>query len=166
MACNSVIKPQTTSESEEEEPRPGTSGMPPAISIRPPPLSVGGGKDIRRCQELARAKGRPRLPPGANVVREIKRLQRSFHLLIPRSPFHRVVREVTQQVLAKDQPAGEPTPEFKYQTAALTALQEAAEAYLTGLFEDSNLLAIHAKRVTLFPRDMQLCRRIQIRRPC
>ena len=51
--------------------------------------------------------------------------------------------------------------DLRFQTPAILALQEAAEAYLVGLFEDSNLCAIHAKRVTVMPRDIQLARRIR-----
>ena len=52
-------------------------------------------------------------------------------------------------------------PYFRWQAAALVALQEAAEAHLVGLFEDANLCAIHAKRVTIMVKDMQLARRIR-----
>ena len=41
------------------------------------------------------------------------------------------------------------------------ALQEASEAYLVSLFEDTNLAAIHAKRVTIQPKDLQLARRLR-----
>lgn len=51
--------------------------------------------------------------------------------------------------------------DFRYQSGAITALQEAAEAYCVGLFEDTNLCAIHAKRVTIMPRDIQLAMRIR-----
>ena len=51
--------------------------------------------------------------------------------------------------------------DLRFRSAALGALQEAAEAYIIGLFEDSNLAAIHAKRVTIFPKDIQLSRRIR-----
>jgi histone H3 len=49
----------------------------------------------------------------------------------------------------------------RFQSVALLALQEATEAYLVGLFEDTNLCAIHAKRVTIMPKDIQLARRIR-----
>lgn len=51
--------------------------------------------------------------------------------------------------------------QIRFQTAALGALHEAAEAYIVNLFEDTNLCAIHAKRVTIMPRDIQLARRIR-----
>ena len=53
------------------------------------------------------------------------------------------------------------TADMRFQSAAIMALQEAAEAYLVTLFEDTLLCAIHAKRVTVMPKDMQLARRIR-----
>ena len=66
-------------------------------------------------------------------------------------PFQRLVREISQDF----------KPNLRFQTSAILALQEAAEAYLVGLFEDTNLCAIHAKRVTIMPKDMALARRIR-----
>jgi histone H3/H4 len=51
--------------------------------------------------------------------------------------------------------------DYRVQTNAFNALQHAAEAYMVGLFEDTNLCALHAKRVTILPRDIQLARRIR-----
>ena len=50
--------------------------------------------------------------------------------------------------------------DLRFQPQAVGALQEAAKAYLEGLFEDTNLCAIHAKCVTIMPKDIQLARRI------
>jgi histone H3 len=55
----------------------------------------------------------------------------------------------------------DPQTDLRFQSHAVLALQEAAEAYLVGLFEDTNLCAIHAKRVTIMPKDIQLARRIR-----
>ena len=55
--------------------------------------------------------------------------------------------------------------DLRFEGAALLALQEAAEAYLIALLEDSNLLAIHAKCVTIMPKDIQLAQRIRGERP-
>ena len=71
--------------------------------------------------------------------------------LIRRLPFQRLVREI----------AGDIKVDLRFQSTAILALQEAAEAYLVGLFEDTNLCAIHAKRVTIMPQDMRLARRIR-----
>jgi histone H3 len=71
--------------------------------------------------------------------------------LIRKLPFQRLVREISQEFKS----------DLRFQAQAVLALQEAAEAYLVGLFEDTNLCAIHAKRVTIMPKDMQLARRIR-----
>ncbi|CAG2110592.1 unnamed protein product [Medioppia subpectinata] len=92
-----------------------------------------------------------RYRPGTIALREICRYQRSTELLVPRLPFQRLVREITADL----------KNDLKFQSAALSCLQEAAEAYIVGLFEDTNLCAIHARRVTIMPRDIQLSRRIR-----
>jgi histone H3/H4 len=51
--------------------------------------------------------------------------------------------------------------DLRFQSSAVMALQEAAEAYLVSLFEDTNLAAIHAKRVTIQPKDLALARRLR-----
>jgi histone H3 len=89
--------------------------------------------------------------PGTKALREIRKYQKSTDVLIPRLPFQRLVREITQD-LKKD---------LRFQSPALQALQEAGEAYLVGLFEDANLCAIHANRVTIMPKDIQLSRRLR-----
>ena len=86
--------------------------------------------------------------PGTVALKEIRHFQKSTALLIRRLPFQRLVREITQDFKT----------DLQFQQAAIKALQEAAEAYLVGLFEDANLCAIHAKRVTIMPKDIQLAR--------
>jgi histone H3 len=92
-----------------------------------------------------------RFRPGTVALREIRKYQKSTDLLIRKLPFQRLVKEIAQDYKT----------DLRFQSAAIMALQEAAEAYLTGLFEDANLCAIHAKRVTIMPKDMQLARRIR-----
>ena len=92
-----------------------------------------------------------RFRPGTVALREIRKYQKSSELLIRRTPFIRLVREITQEFKG----------DLRFQSSAFDALQEAAEAYLVSLFEDSNLCAIHGKRVTLYPKDLQLARRIR-----
>ena len=87
-----------------------------------------------------------RYRPGTVCIREIRKYQKSTELLIRKLPFQRLVREISDTFRSN----------FRFQSLALLAIQEACEAYLVGLFEDSNLCAIHAKRVTLMPRDVQL----------
>lgn len=92
-----------------------------------------------------------RFRPGTVALREIRKYQKSTELLIRKLPFQRLVREITQEFKV----------DLRFQSNAIIALQEACEAYLVGLFEDTNLCAIHAKRVTIMPRDIQLARRIR-----
>ena len=92
-----------------------------------------------------------RYRPGTVALREIRRYQKTTELLIRKLPFSRLVREIAQDFKT----------DLRFQPQAIGALQEAAEAYLVGLLEDTNLCAIHAKRVTIMPKDIQLARRIQ-----
>ena len=92
-----------------------------------------------------------RYRPGTVALREIRRYQKSTELLIRKLPFQRLVREIAQDFKT----------DLRFQSSSVMALQEASEAYLVGLFEDTNLCAIHAKRVTIMPKDIQLARRIR-----
>lgn len=89
---------------------------------------------------------------GERALKEIRKYQQSTDLLLRRLPFARLVREI-QMSMSK-------VP-YRWQGTAILALQEAAEAHLIGLFEDANLCAIHGKRVTIMPKDIQLARRIR-----
>ena len=84
-------------------------------------------------------------------MREIRKYQKSTDLLVRKLPFQRLVREIAQEFKT----------DLRFQSSAVLALQEAAEAYMVGLFEDTNLCAIHAKRVTIMPKDIQLAKRIR-----
>ncbi|GHJ85269.1 hypothetical protein NliqN6_1671 [Naganishia liquefaciens] len=92
-----------------------------------------------------------RYRPGTVALREIRKYQKSTELLIRKLPFQRLVREIAQDFKT----------DLRFQSSAVMALQEASEAYLVSLFEDTNLAAIHAKRVTIQPKDMQLARRLR-----
>ena len=85
------------------------------------------------------------------ALREIRQYQKSTELLIRRLPFQRLVWEIAQDFKGR----------LNFASGAILALQEAAEAYLVGLFKDTNLCAIHAKRITIMPKDIQLARRIR-----
>ncbi len=85
-------------------------------------------------------------------MKEIRAYQSSTDLLIRRLPFARLVREIQQTMMRET---------LRWQGTAILALQEAAEAHLVGLFEDCNQCAIHGKRVTIMPKDIQLARRIR-----
>ena len=88
---------------------------------------------------------------------EIRHFQKQTELLIRKLPFQRVVREIAYDV-APSAAGGEG---YRWQSSAINALQEAAEDYLIRLFEDTTLCALHARRVTIFPKDMQLACRIR-----
>ena len=102
-----------------------------------------GGKDG--------AKKPHRYRPGTVALREIRRFQKTTELLIRKAPFQRVVRDIALKY-KKD---------VRFQSTAVLALQEASEAYMVGMFEDTNLAALHAKRVTILPRDLALARRLR-----
>ncbi|KAK0559549.1 histone H3.1 [Tilletia horrida] len=92
-----------------------------------------------------------RYKPGTVALREIRRYQKSTELLIRKLPFQRLVKEIAQDY----------HDSIRFQSSAINALQEASEAYLVSFFEDVNAAAIHAKRVTITPKDVALARRIR-----
>jgi histone H3 len=122
--------------------------------------STGGKAPRKQLAQKAARKSAPatggvkkphRFRPGTVALREIRRYQKSTELLLRKLPFQRLVREVATEFKS----------ELRFQGSAIMALQEACEAYMVSLFEDSNLCAIHARRVTIMPRDMTLARRIR-----
>ena len=122
--------------------------------------STGGKAPRKQLAQKAARKSTPttggvkkphRFRPGTTALREIRRYQKNTELLIRKLPFQRLVREVAQDFAV----------DIRFQSHAIMALQEASEAYLTSLFEDTNLCAIHAKRVPIYPKDMQLARRLR-----
>jgi len=123
-------------------------------------ISTGGKAPHKQLATKAARKSAPtaggvrkpyRYRPGTVALREIRRYQKSVDLIIRKAPFQRLVREIAQDLMS----------DLRFQSTAVLALQEAAEAYLTGLFEDTNLCALHAKRVTIMPKDIQLARRLR-----
>nr|ALD50081.1 centromeric protein A [Gasterosteus aculeatus] len=126
---------------------------------RPPLAAPETSGSNPRSQTNSGASGQPpasprkrRFRPGTRALMEIRKYQKTTDLLLRKGPFARLVREVCQSFSGQH---------LRWQVFALMALQEAAEAFLVMLFSDANLCAIHAKRVTLFPRDIQLARRIR-----
>ena len=89
--------------------------------------------------------------PGTVALREIRKYQKNTDLLMRKAPFQRLVREIACGMKS----------DLRMQSMALLALQEAAEAYTVGLFHDTNKCTIHAKCVTIMPKDMQLAQRIR-----
>jgi histone H3/H4 len=94
--------------------------------------------------------------PGVKALKEIRKYQNSTDLLIQKPSFANLVKAVSERLTKGGSPV-------KWSSMALEALQHAAEEYLVGLYEDSNLCALHAKRMTLLVKDMQLARRIRSR---
>ena len=113
-------------------------------------MSKSGAKSSQNAMSEGDKKNR-RYRPGTVALREIKRYQKSTNMLIPKAPFMRLVRDI----------CGGIDNELRFQEQTMVALQEASEAYLVGLLEDSSLCAIHAKRQTLQKGDMVLAKRIR-----
>ncbi|KAG2498095.1 hypothetical protein HYH03_003853 [Edaphochlamys debaryana] len=134
----------------KEEP---TDGNPTGRTV--PRKSRKAARARKSAPALQPTKPRRRFRAGTVALREIRKYQKTMDLLLRRAPFHRLVRELAN----KHAPGGE--SEYRWRPDALEALQEASEAFLVGMLEDSNLAAIHAKRVTIMPKDMQLVRRLR-----
>ena len=122
--------------------------------------NTGGKKPRKQLATKAARKSAPanggvkkphRYRPGTVSLREIRKYQKTTDPLIRKLPFQRLVREIAQDFKG----------DLRFQTTAVLAQQEASEAYLTGIFEDSQLSAIHTKRVTVMPKDIKLVRRIR-----
>ena len=162
------------------EPKPSTSGSsqsrrkPSARSVREAQeelkrvLAKKREEERKKAAAKAAKKGEQKAPkggvkkryryrPGTVALKQIRRYQKTTELLIRKLPFQRLVREIAGDTKVIRSPL---CGKVRFQNAAIMALQEASEAYLVGLFEDSNLCAIHAKRVTIMLKDIQLARRI------
>lgn len=108
----------------------------------------------KRIRSTKKSSSQNKHTPSELALYEIRKYQRSTELLISKIPFARLVKEVTDQFTTEEQ-------QLRWQSIAILALQEASEAYLVGLLEHTNLLALHAKRITIMRKDMQLARRIR-----
>ena len=152
MACSKTTPKINPQKSELE-------GKSPRTPIPTTPAKKNIKKSVRATNDAARrnlpATSGVKKPhcyhPGTVALREIRRYQKSTELLIRKLPFACLVREIAQDFKT----------DLRFQKEAIAALQEASEAYLVGLFEDTNLCAIHAKRVTIMPKDIQLARCIR-----
>jgi len=123
-------------------------------------ISTGGKAPRKQLATKAARKSAPamggvkkphRFRPGTVALREIRKYQKGTDLLVRKAPFQRLVREIAMDFKS----------DLRFQSTAVLALQEASEAYSIGLYEDSNLCAIHGKRVTIMPKDIKLVRRIR-----
>lgn len=146
------------SDAQQERLHKSTSGKAPRKSTA---RRSASGKAPRKqlATKAARKQAKPqggvkkphRYRPGTVALREIRRYQKNTDLLMRKLPFQRLVREIAQDF----------KNDLRFQATAILALQEATEAYQVGLFEDTQLTAIHAKRVTIMPKDLQLSRRLR-----
>ena len=116
------------------------------------PLNVGHFPNKKPRYPL---KGRVRKPrrfrPGTVALREMRKYQRSTELLIRKLPFQRLVREIVFDLKKEN---------YRFQSTAILAMQEAAEAFLVHMFEQCNHICIHGKRVTVQEKDIQLWKRL------
>ena len=120
--------------------------------------AVASAMRAGRQANATKAKVKKRAKPGVRALQEIRKYQKLYQLLIPKLPFLRVVREVTMDVTGKD--------DFRWQSEAVMALQESSEAFLVGYMGDANSCAIHAKRVTIMPKDFHLVKKLRERQYC
>ncbi|KAK6529613.1 centromeric DNA-binding histone H3-like protein cse4 [Arthrobotrys megalospora] len=140
-------------------------------SKRPSSGKTVGGKSVgsKRRSSTGVQPGDPvpsrrghKFKPGTVALREIRKYQKSTELLLRKLPFSRLVREIcADQIDIVNSQFHRSNESMRWQSQALLALQEAAEAFMVHLFEDANLCAIHAKRVTIMQKDIQLARRIR-----
>ena len=122
-----------------------------SASGKAPPKQLATKADRKSAPATGGVRKPHRYQPGTIALREIRRYQKNTELLKSKLPFLRLVLEIVQDIKT----------DLRFQSSAVMALQEASEGYLVGLFEDTNLCAIHAKRVTIVPKDIQLARRIR-----
>lgn len=108
-------------------------------------------KVAKKAPKAPGTKRNRRWRPGTVALREVRKYQKTTGTLIRKAPFQRLVREVGHG--AKDG--------LRWAAAAVGAVQEATESYVIGLLSDSNLCALHARRVTIMPRDIHLARRLR-----
>jgi histone H3 len=131
-------------------------------SHRPPPPppktttatteSAPGEQQQQQSPPPPRQQQRRKVPPGTVALREIRTYQRSTDLLIPKAPFARLVREITQNL---------GRPHFRCQTSALEAIQQCVETHVVQVFEDVIKCALHANRVSVRPHDLYLALRLR-----
>jgi histone H3 len=112
-----------------------------------------GSKKVKQAKKSTGSamKKTRRFRPGTVALREIRRYQKGTELLLRKAPFQRLVRE-----LATAHKEG-----LRFQSSAIQAIQESTESFCIGLLSDSNLCAIHSKRVTIMNRDIALARRLR-----
>jgi histone H3 len=127
-----------------------TGGKAPRKHPKRQPPGSGGANAVKKPH---------RYRPGTVALREIRKYQKSTDLVVQKMPFQRLVREIFHDFTRAQE--GINGADVRIQSPAILVLQEVTEAYVASIMEDTNLAAIHAKRVTIYPKDMQLVRRIR-----
>ena len=111
--------------------------------------TMGGKAPWKEFLKARKVKKTRKYQPGTVAFQEIWPFQKSTELLIRKLPFSQLVHEIALEVGKYD---------LHFQGSTIICLQEAVEAYVVGLMEDTNLCAIHAKQVTIMPKGIQLAR--------
>ena len=124
-----------------------TGGKAPRTQL----VTTQASKSLKSSRPGSVKKSKRRYRPGTVALREIRKYQRSSDLLLRKLPFQRLVREIAHQI----------NDGLRFQSTAIQCIQEAAEAYLITLFENAHMCTLHARRVTLMPRDLKLARRLR-----
>jgi histone H3 len=142
--CQKIFYPQTTMARTKETAK---------VSAKKAVHAKSGKKAVKSASgsQSTGVKRAHRFRPGTVALRQIRRYQKSTELLLRKAPFQRLLREVAQS-----QKEG-----LRWSASAVAAIQEATESYIIGLLSDANLAALHARRVTAMPRDLQLARRLR-----
>ncbi len=128
-----------------------TTARKSSAAVKKPRKQLESKTAKKTATHVAVPKKNHRFRPGTVASREIRKYQKSTELLIRKLPFQRLVKMIAHDI----------RPETRFQSSAVLALQEASESYLVGLFEDTNMCAIHANRVTIMEKDILLARRIR-----
>jgi histone H3 len=129
------------------------ASKPKPAATKSKPASKGVSKTAKKTAGAAKVSKPHRFHPGTVALREIRRYQKSTEMLVPKLPFRRLVAELAQDFQATDSA-------WRFSGDAVVILQQVAEDFLIKLLEDANLAAIHAKRVTVQPRDITIAQRI------
>lgn len=160
MAMSTSARRPSGGKTKPGQARPAETSSAVSTPKRSTARKTTGRKEPRRASDARSARRdepvrkKRRFKSGTVALREIRKYQKSTGFLMQKLPFVRVVREIAIEMSTLNQA-------IRWQSSALLALQEATEAYLVYLFQDSYLCTIHAKRVTLMQKDMQLARRIR-----
>ena len=147
-----VSTPPPTTPRPKLKPQMGGKQTGKSMVWKPPCLSTPSTGGIKKSHHYR---------PGLVALQEIRRYQKSTEYHIKKLPFQGLIQEISQEYRICPHRPGTPPMQVRFQSTAITALQEAAENFIVGLFEDVNLLAVHAKRVRIMPRDIRLAVRIQ-----